>query len=49
MHPAAGLQPYQARKWVYRHLRNAWFIRDEHYRLDSSGKFLWAVGAGSAG
>ena len=30
---------HQGRDWVYRHYRDAWFIRDEQYRLDSSGKF----------
>lgn len=37
-------KPYQARHWVYRHWRNAWFIRDAHYRLDSTGEY-WDLDA----
>ncbi len=35
-------QKGEPRSWVYRHLRDRWFIRDAHWRLDSSGK-LWDV------
>ncbi len=42
-YPRLRGQPHQVREWVYRHWRNAWFIRDARYRLDSEGGF-WDLG-----